>query len=178
MSNKDLKPLSPEEAAKFERSRISDAVVQNKCTTCNAWYETPRLSHSYKESFFCDCGNHISFDVPAAPGQHLIIAPSNEAIIAALDPDAKLDTGMSVKEAIHRASQWWNTKGRHLAAKDERHDPADGTGIMRGLIWDALTQREKIQVVKVHHHFMTRKKDLMEDDGQDYTLTIDRDKVN
>jgi hypothetical protein len=88
------------------------------------------------------------------------------------DPSAKLDSGMSVGEAVERASAWWDQTGRHLIAKEKNQQrtvyatPAGAaaaisraeladvipSGILRGLPWDQLDQREKLQVVRTWHH--------------------------
>ena len=170
----ELKPLTPEQQAEFESRRQSDAVIQTKCPSCNAWYETNRLSKTFTETFNCDCGHKITLEVPAVP----IIVPSSGEILAALDPDATLDTGLKVQEALARASAWWSKTGRKemkLHAKRQKHSPASSTpglggafadldpdsanflpsNIIQGAPWDQLDKREKLLIVKVwHHHFI------------------------
>lgn len=83
--------------------------------------------------------------------------------------DDRLDTGMSVKEALAKASYWWGKTGRHAMRKDggkglevsfsldpdsENYIPS---GILNGEPWDVLTKREKLTIVKVWHHFFVRK---------------------
>ena len=88
-----------------------------------------------------------------------------------------LDTGMSAKEAVERASDWWDRFGRHqipqafntetkvqhrksvgdfpaiVLRKTETVIPA---GLLEGKVWDDLTQDEQRQVVKAWHHFFVR----------------------
>lgn len=85
------------------------------------------------------------------------------------DPDARLDTGMKVSEALQHAQKWWDKTGRHQMRKDGGKgsdksvslDPASSnfipSGILNGEIFDALNKREKTQVVKAWHHHYVRK---------------------
>lgn len=99
---------------------------------------------------------------------------SNEQVLLGPDPDAVLDTGMRVREAAARAAFWWDTKGRAIMLKKEKnkafastedHDPNFvKSGILTGQPWDALTQREKLQVIKSWHHFFVRRPDRLDKD--------------
>lgn len=156
-------PLTPEQAEEFERRREAAVVIQTKCTACGAWYETDKRSHGFKESFFCDCGAHIAFDVPPLSSRNL--APA----IDYSDPDARLDTGMKVKDAIASARHWWDKTGRHAMRKDggKGHavavslDPEDPnyipSGILNGEPWDTLNNRERLFITKAWHHEHIRK---------------------
>jgi hypothetical protein len=92
----------------------------------------------------------------------------------------RLDTGMRPEEAIRRATNWWNNKGRrtmklHLRRQSE---PVGGSnngagvafasqnpdsenflpsGVIHGVPWDELTRDEKLRVVKAWHHEHVRK---------------------
>ncbi|HKY45619.1 MAG TPA: hypothetical protein VJM50_21195 [Pyrinomonadaceae bacterium] len=76
-----------------------------------------------------------------------------------------LDTGMKVTEALHRAEQWWQAKGRFLIKKHDSEtaslDPENAnfipSGIVNGLPWDELTKREKLHITKAYHHEFIRK---------------------
>ena len=93
----------------------------------------------------------------------MLTADAND--LALLDRDSRLDTGMTVAEAIRRASAWWDAHGRHSmrdqvarAADDEGFVPS---GILQGMAWDYLTRDEKLRIVKVWHHMNVRRPDLM-----------------
>lgn len=187
MSKKpELKPLSSSEAEEFERARISQVVVQNKCLACGAWYETQRRPFEFTEAFNCDCGNPMSFTVPPQEFPAALLKPSNEAVIA-IGSDLRLDTGMKVDEAMRRARQWWETKGRkemqtqlkrqakpvggadHGAGTPFVTDNPDDpnflpSAILKGHAWDALSRRERMMLIKAWHHFFIRKPDLIGDD--------------
>lgn len=176
--------LTPEEQEEFERRRESAVVIQYKCTSCNAWYETAKRSVAFSEVVQCDCGNTLSFTVPALDGVREL---SNQEVIELHDPAAKLDTGMSVKEALGRAASWWDRKGRFLILDQPRmkrfalDNPDDSrflpSGLLNGHTWDMLGKREKIQIVKVWHHFNVRKPDLIGDPEERFA-TQDRNNVN
>lgn len=155
-----LKPLDAKEQDEFDRRRESATVVQHKCLKCGAWYETPKRQSAYQEAFLCDCGNPISFTVPAidlgqAAGQ--------------IDMDERFDTGMSVREAVANASYWWSKTGRRLMKKDHAKrsdffsspDPDNEnfmpSAIINGEPWDQLDTREKLFLVKAWHHYFIRK---------------------
>lgn len=179
----DLKPLTPEQQAEFDSHRHSESVVQHKCAGCGTWYETPRGSVDQQEVIDCSCGTKFSYSVPKLTK---LVPLTNELIININDPDAKLDTGMTVREAVASARHWWEKYGRrdmksHL--KRQNMSPASNnkgmggqfatlspddpnflpSGIIHGQPWDALNKREQIQVVKVWHHFHIRKPDLLGD---------------
>ena len=79
--------------------------------------------------------------------------------------DDRLDTGMKVTEALHRAEQWWQKIGRHLIHKHDSEtaslNPESAnfipSGIVNGLPWDELTKREKLAITKHWHHAYVRK---------------------
>lgn len=156
-----LKPLTAKQQDEFDRRRETASVVQNKCLTCSAWYETPKRATAYTEVFRCDCGAPMSFTVPALDVV-LLGSPG-------MDLDDRLDTGMKIKEAIANACYWWNSRGRHMMRKDggkgsdiavslnpesENFSPS---GILNGQTWDYLDLREKIQITKAWHNFYVRK---------------------
>lgn len=82
--------------------------------------------------------------------------------------DNRLDTNMTVTEAISRAAKWWDKTGRHLMRKDgpaglEKAFSLDPdsenfiqSGILNGVIWDGLNKREKLFIVKAWHHVFIR----------------------
>lgn len=69
------------------------------------------------------------------------------------DLERRLESGLSMKEAVARARKWWDGTGRHLFANPEWRDPGLGlaSGITRGLAFDALT-REEAAAVTEHWH--------------------------
>lgn len=158
-----LKQITPEQQEEFERRRETGAVLQVKCVACNGWYETRKASQGFKEAFFCDCGTWMQFDVPP------LSMPSLAAPIDYSDPDARLDTGMKVSEALASASHWWGKTGRHVMRKDGpkgsafavSHDPDHPnyvpSGILNGQTWDLLTTTERAFIVKAWHHEFVRK---------------------
>lgn len=77
-----------------------------------------------------------------------------------MDVDARLDTGMKVKEALARAEHWWDKTGRK---EFKRIDNADEipSGILLGLAWDELNKFEKLRITKVYHHFFVRRPDKL-----------------
>lgn len=159
---KDLTPLTPAQQEEFQNRRETAAVVQQRCLSCSAWYETARQSARFTEAFFCDCGVFMSYEVE--PVGHTITPGIDYS-----DPDARLDTGMKVSEAIQRAAAWWDKTGRHLMRKDGGKgsdkavslDPASqnfvASGVLNGEPFETLTKRERTQVVKAFHHFTIRK---------------------
>lgn len=80
------------------------------------------------------------------------------------DDEARLDTGMKVKEAVARAREWWEKKGRRMVSEKAAEVPGDATGILDGLPWELLDKRERLVVIKFWHHFYVRKPDLVGDD--------------
>ena len=182
MTSDKLRPLTPAEAEEFERRRISRTSIQVKCTSCGAWFETVRHDVAFRETFDCDCGARLSYDVPAL--ETTLIIPTDEQIASIGDPDQRFDTGMKVGEAIRRAREWWTRTGaREMALQGMRQakkptSPAKGlggafasldpdnanflpSGIIAGLDWDALDKREQLMVVKVWHHYYVRKRDVI-----------------
>ncbi len=202
--NSELKPISPEASELFERQRESDAVVQHKCTKCGAWYETPKGNVEMVESFHCDnmipsrvgkdgvkkCNNPMTYTVPALPApKSTLIQPSNDAVLAVMDGDMRLDTGMKIQEAIQRAADWWERTGRKqmqrelqrqakpvggsdkgagsaFASKDAQSANFLPSGIIHGQPWEALGKRERLMIVKTHHHFTVRNPDLIGADDE------------
>lgn len=97
---------------------------------------------------------------------------NNNEILFGADPDAKLDTGMKVQEALKRAEDWWMRNGRQrikeVIAEQEKlkkgsfssQNPDDSnympSGIINGTEWGLLNKREKLFVVKCWHHFHVR----------------------
>lgn len=158
-----LVPVTPGQQEEFERRRESAAVIQTKCGKCGAWYETHKRPQGFKEAFLCDCGEPIQLDVP--PLSTATVVPA----IDYSDPDARLDTGMKVSEALAGASKWWGKTGRHAMRKDGTaghdfivsHDPDHPnyvpSGILNGKTWDLLTTAERAFIVKAWHHEFVRK---------------------
>ncbi len=174
---KKLTPLTPEQAEEFERRRISATVVQNKCPSCGAWYETARRDVEFTEAFLCDCGQRMEFKVPPLE----IIRPATNMEKIALSGDQRLDTGMKVTEAMKRAEAWWAKTGskqmrqHHMRQRESLTgafaslDPDNPSflpsGIIHGKEWDALTKREKLMIIKTWHHFYVRRPDLLGEDS-------------
>ncbi len=108
----------------------------------------------------------------------------NSQALLAGDQSAKLDTGMSVEEAVVRTRRWWNRTGRGLMqqqagggqtfARSALSSPMPGdptftpSGILNGWEWDRLDKREKLRLVKYWHHFFVRTQDLIGNDGKTY----------
>ena len=154
MMENPLRPLTPEEQAIFEARRESGAVVQMKCSGCGAWSDTPKLATAYQETFDCDCGTRLTYPVPALEVDKLALASPT---LDLSDPDARLDTGMLVREAIARASAWWDAAGRkEMAAAVKEGGAVPQSGIVQGQPWDTLSKLEKLNVIKAWHHFFVR----------------------
>lgn len=175
-----LKPLTAKEAEEFGRRRESKMVLQIRCE-CGQWFETPKRERAFEESVGCICGRTLRYWVPKAEYATVITMPSNEEILSALDPDARLDTGMKVKEAIRRAAGWWEGSGRKLmklkgmsktafATLDTSSENYNPSGLLAGLEWSALTKREKLMVVKTYHHFSVRKPDIIGGEGDTHRV--------
>ena len=157
-----LKPITAKEQEAFDRRRETASVVQNKCTNCGVWYETAKRSTAFQEVFRCDCGEPMSFTVPA-------LDVSIVGVTIARDLDDRLESGMKVREAIANACYWWNKTGRQMMRKDgakgseiavslnPENDNFSPSGILNGQPWDQLSQREKAQIVKAWHHFYVSK---------------------
>lgn len=96
-----------------------------------------------------------------------------------MDIDARLDTGMTGREAIRRAEAWWTETGRQALPKafNEEQLPAKVTpggagpaivipgevvpvvleaGILSGRRWDKLRPREQLAITKYWHHYHVR----------------------
>ena len=109
---------------------------------------------------------------------------SNSEKLVAGDVSARLDTGMTVAEAVERTKAWWNRTGRGLMRQQQdgsqsfarsafaASDPDDPnfipSGILNGWEWGRLTRREKLRLVKYWHHFFVRTQDLIGNDGKVY----------
>lgn len=204
----ELTPLTPEQSAEFDKSRHSDAVVQHKCIRCGAWYETPRGNVDQREKFICEaswqngrCGAPMEYAVPALPVKTALIQPTTQDITNIGSGEDRLDTGMTVKEALKRAEAWWGKTGMREAQQQlKRQRSAVGganngsgsafasqnpddpnflpSGLIHGQPWDALTKREKMMIVKAWHHFHIRKPDLLGEDGQAQHKMQDRKFIN
>jgi hypothetical protein len=176
-----LRPLTEEEMADFDKRRESGAVIQYRCT-CGTWYETPKGNVANVERFNCAvCGADVAYPVPALDG----IRPlTNEERLELIGSGGVLDSGMTAKEAIARASAWWNSIGRHGMAESRfaSKDPDDprflASGILNGHTWAMLGKREQIMVVKAHHHFTIRKPDLLDEDPAARHNMQDRNSIN
>lgn len=176
-------------------------VYCTKCPFCPAEYETDQRAEEFVEEFVCDCGHRMKFTVPADPNaKPTVIIPTNDQIIALNDPDARLDTGMTVREAIARTAQWWEKSGRKLmTAELSRQSEAVGgsnngagaafaskdvaspnflpSGLIHGLPWEALSKSEKMRLIKRFHHFAIRKPDLTNDDPEQVHKFQDRGSI-
>ena len=98
------------------------------------------------------------FDVSGAPSQA---------------PERMPRSGMLGTEAVKLASQWWDKVGAPLARKQNKkinYDPvkqdvAMVSGIIFGLPWSQLNQRERFRVVKCWHDtFCKQLKGTLKDD--------------
>lgn len=153
-----LRPVTAHQQAIFDIRRETAQVVQTKCSKCGAWYETAKPSTAFREMFRCDCGELMSFEVPAIDFGAL---PGLGGV------DERLQSGMKISEAIERASLWWDRAGRHQMRKDGIRgsdkavslDPESAnyspSGILNGQPWSDLDDRERLQIVKAWHlHFI------------------------
>lgn len=188
-----LTPLDAESARLFDGRRVSDAVVQTKCGSCGAWYETARGSADILDTFVCDCGSPMSVYAPALVVRNPTLIPpaDNLALIEAGDGDARLDTGMTVKEAIARAERWWDGTGAKLMRRERQRgkgrefvssmSPDDPNGlpsaVLNGRPWDTLRKSEKLHVVKAWHHFYVRVPDVLGYPEETFTPQR-RDEIN
>jgi len=128
-------------------------------------------------------------DKSAPPKKGRLIRPNNTQILAVMDRDARLDTGMKIKEAVQRAANWWERTGRKQMQRELQRQakPVGGadkgaggafasldaqsanfmpSGIIHGEPWDALGKRERMMIVKIHHHFTVRNPDLIGADDE------------
>jgi len=120
-----------------------------------------------------ECGGRFRVSVPASTEAPLIRSGLDPVDIhSIIKHGGALDTGMTAGEAVRRASVWWATKGRkeilqtqHTGKAFASPNPESAnfleSGIMRGLDWDLLNNREKLQIVKVWHHFAIRRPDKL-----------------
>lgn len=101
---------------------------------------------------------------------------NNRNTLLSGDFSAKLDTGMTVREAVDRTIQWWAKSGRRQMVEmrehqrgakgkfkllDETDDNFIPSGIINGLEWDALNKREKLLLIKHWHHFFVRNQEII-----------------
>ena len=157
-----LRELTAEEQKVFAERREISSVVQHKCAGCGAWYETAKRATEFLEAFTCDCGQPMTFTVPAM-------------VVVSRDPlklEDRLDTGMTVREAIANACYWWSKTGRHMMKKAGSHktpfsslDPSTPdnfmpSAVVNGEPWDHLNDREKLLIVKAWHNEFVRGRDL------------------
>lgn len=104
-----------------------------------------------------------------------IIKPNNETAILLGNV---LDTGMKAEEAIRRAANWWNNKGRLMMLRELKRQSQKGgrdktnggafaslnpdsanflpSKIIHGFPWEELGKMDRLKVVKVWHHFNIR----------------------
>lgn len=129
----------------------------------------------------------------------LIVDPAE---IGTLDYGDKLDTGMKAEEAIRRATNWWETKGRREAKLQamRQAEPVGGSnkgngvafasmdvdnpnfmpsGIQAGVSWDELTRDEQLRIVKAWHHYFVRSPDEIEvgddkDESEPIKIVLER----
>lgn len=176
----------------MNNTRQDDAKTQTKCAKCGAWYETERKGYDFQEAFSCDCGNFMSFTVPAKPSSK-VLKPQNEDVLAFGSDGDKLDTGMKAIEAIERARIWWQTTGRKEIKQQasRQSEQVGGTNngagamfsdldpnsanhlpsaIINGEPWDQLNKRERGQVVKVWHHFNVRVPDVLGEEQAEFKM--------
>lgn len=157
-----LRELTAAEQKVFAERREIASVVQHKCAGCGAWYETAKRATEFLEAFTCDCGQPMTFTVPAL-------------VIVSADPlklEDRLDTGMTIREAIANACYWWNKTGRHLMKRaNSGQNPFSSldpnstenfipSAIINGEPWEQLVDREKLFVVKSWHNEFVRGRDL------------------
>lgn len=91
-----------------------------------------------------------------------------------MEPDARLDSGMRVTEAIAKAEKWWNEYRGAVAGHFNVHQDAPRvraaangapgivikgeivetvpSGILSGRPWRDLTLEERREIVKIWHH--------------------------
>jgi hypothetical protein len=69
------------------------------------------------------------------------------------DPDRRLVSGLTLKEACARASGWWDGTGRHLFRNADWGNPDLGlaSGITRGLPFAELAREEAAAVIEHWH---------------------------
>lgn len=101
---------------------------------------------------------------------------NNKAKLLNGDFSVKLDTGMTIKEAVDRTIQWWAKTGRRqmiemrehqrgskakFALIDEKDSNFIPSGIINGIEWSALNKREKLMLIKHWHHFFVRNQEII-----------------
>lgn len=66
------------------------------------------------------------------------------------DPDARLPSGLTWRDGVRLAADWWDRTGRHLARNPEFRDADVGfpSGLLRGLEWEHLTGEERLTLVR------------------------------
>lgn len=93
---------------------------------------------------------------------------SNDLLLDQGPGDQLLDSGMKVSEAIARARQWWDARGRRQIATFAAAGCDDAnfipSGILNGEEWDRLTKAEKLKVCKTWHHMFVRRPDVLDVD--------------
>jgi hypothetical protein len=81
-----------------------------------------------------------------------------EAKLSLDDLGRRLESGLSIREAVARTRKWWDGAGRRLFANPEWRDPELGllSGITRGLAFDELALEEAAAVTEHwhEHHVM------------------------
>ncbi len=128
-----------------------------------------------------------------------IIKPDTDDVLAQNDTSKRLDTGMTAKEAIMRAKNWWenvgqakmrqhalrqretiggsnNGAGAEFASKNPDSINFMPAGFIHAKPWDELDKRDQRQLVKVWHHFNIRKPDLLGEDQATHKMQ-DRGKI-
>lgn len=101
----------------------------------------------------------------------------NRTALLSGDLSQRLDTGMTVGEAISLTKSWWERIGRRQMVEMREHqnkdkkgffasqNPDDSnflpSGVLHGLEWGMLTKREKLTLIKHYHHFHVRMHDVI-----------------
>lgn len=108
---------------------------------------------------------------------------NNSNVLVGRDPNARLDTGMKVSEAIEKTVKWWDDRGRALMLDHKIHQSKAGTvfassdpedpsfvpsGIINGRPWGELSSRERLRLVKFWHHFFVRMPEVIGTDEHEY----------
>jgi len=121
-----------------------------------------------------DIAEEINTAIHKVMPRIIVPAVSNIAILEGGGIDARLDTGMKVREAAERAALWWEKTGRRMmqshkpgqefASKDEKDPNFIPSGILNGMPWEALERHEQMRVIKAWHHFYVRRPDVLDKD--------------
>lgn len=99
------------------------------------------------------------------------IAKSDYIVAYGRDPSKKLSSGMTVEEAMFRASKWWGRIGRNIFRDMKAHQKKENdgefssdnpdsenflsSGILNAKPWVRLTDRERIEImIKWHTSFI------------------------